>query len=98
VSDLILDEEDSPADENDKSCSDGSDCSGESVQRRLFSFYLVTSDASSGQDIVKIHNDGNPLPFPSKLLRYSTTISISSLHDAELFLITNSFLACQDIP
>jgi hypothetical protein len=35
--DLTL-SEDLPADENDKSCSDSSDCNGELIQRRLFSF------------------------------------------------------------
>jgi hypothetical protein len=67
ASDLTLNE-DLPADENDKSCSDSSDCNGESVQRRLFSFYWVTSGADGSENIVKIHNDGNPLTFPSKLV------------------------------
>jgi hypothetical protein len=72
TSDFIL-HEDSPEDENDESCSDSSDCSGESVARRLFSFYLVTGGADCSQDIVKIHNDGNPLSFPSKLLCCGTS-------------------------
>ncbi|PNF33355.1 Ubiquitin carboxyl-terminal hydrolase 15 [Cryptotermes secundus] len=64
--DLTL-SEDLPSDENDRSCSDSSDCNGELIQRRLFSFYLVTSGADCSQDIVKIHNDGNPLPFPKHM-------------------------------
>jgi len=73
-----LTNEDLPSDENDKSCSDSSDCGGEPVQRRLFSFYLVTSGVDC-QDIVKIHNDGNPLPFPSKLLWHGKTYLLSDL-------------------
>jgi hypothetical protein len=74
-----LSNEDLPSDENDKSCSDSSDCGGEPVRRRLFSFYLVTSGVDC-QDIVKIHNDGNPLPFPSKLLWHGKTDLLSGLH------------------
>ncbi|KDR08685.1 Ubiquitin carboxyl-terminal hydrolase 4, partial [Zootermopsis nevadensis] len=59
--------EDSPGDENDESCSDNGDCNGERVPRRIFSFYLVTSGADCSQDIVKIHNDGNPLSFPKHI-------------------------------
>jgi len=73
-----LTNEDLPSDENDKSCSDSSDCSGEPVQRRLFSFYLVTSGVDC-QDIVKIHNDGNPLSFPSKLPWHGKTYLLSDL-------------------
>ncbi|XP_069693943.1 ubiquitin carboxyl-terminal hydrolase 15-like isoform X2 [Periplaneta americana] len=56
--------EDLPADENDKSCSDSSDCNGEAMQRKLFSFYLISSNPGSGYEVEKIHNDGNPLQFP----------------------------------
>jgi hypothetical protein len=73
-----LTNEDLPSDENDKSCSDSSDCSGEPVQRRLFSFYLVSSGVDC-QDMEKIHNDGNPLNFPSKLPLHGKTNLLSDL-------------------
>jgi hypothetical protein len=97
ASDLTLNE-DSPADENDESCSDSSDCNGEPSLRRLFSFYLVTDGADCSQDIVKIHNDGNPLSFPSKLLCCGTTDLLTvSLHE-ESFLRSNNLLASKEIP
>ncbi|KAJ9597759.1 hypothetical protein L9F63_011367 [Diploptera punctata] len=87
------DDEESLANENDRSCTDENEEKGgdSSIRRKLFSICLITEGS---KECMKLHNDGNQLQFPKYMgesfiaLRWSQDarkrfFSVKSLRDTE---------------